>query len=97
MTFLIFTGCDCLQCKEGIVIDAETKIGIPNVAIYKHTRPNQKSYTNESGFYEWQGVSGGFTPKCPEPKLYFIHPEYDTLFMAKKTSVVRLKKRTTSS
>ena len=90
ISILAMVSCDCVQHKEGIVIDAQSKLGIENVAIFKSSRPQQVYYTNASGFYEWRGISGGLSPKCPEPKLYFIHPDYDTLFSPKNTHVVRM-------
>lgn len=90
LLILTIAACDCVQYKEGIVIDAKSKLGIENVAVFKKSRPQQVVYTNASGFYEWRGISGGLSPKCPEPELYFIHPEYDTLFSPKNTHVVRM-------
>jgi hypothetical protein len=86
-------ACDCGQYREGIVIDSESKLGIENVEIFKNTRPEQVFYSNASGYYEWRGISGGLSPKCPEPKLYFIHPEYDTVFSSGNTSVVKMKRK----
>ncbi len=87
----IITSCDCGQFREGIIIDSETELGIENVAVFKNTRPEQVYYSNQSGYYEWHGISGGLLPKCPEPKLYFIHPDYDTIFAPENTSVVRME------
>ena len=90
---LILLSCDCIQYTEGIVIDSESKLGIQRVAVFKSSRPDQVSYTNASGYYEWDGISGGLSLKCPEPKLCFVHPDYDTVRTSESISVVRMNRR----
>lgn len=91
--FGILASCDCVQYQEGVIIDSKTKEPIEGVEIFKETRPEQKFFSNSCGYYEWDGISGGLLPKCPEPKLYFIHPSYDTLFDPENLNVIRMHRK----
>lgn len=86
-------SCDCYQQQEGIIIDKDTNESIAGVEIFKDSRPIQKYYSNSCGFYQWHGISGGLSPKCPDPKLFFIHPDYDTLYCPNNLNVVRMSRR----
>jgi hypothetical protein len=89
----LLISCDCFQHQEGIIIDSQSNESIGGVEVYKETRPEQKYHSNSCGFYEWRGISGGLSPKCPEPKLYFVHSMYDTLFNPSNLNVVRMRKK----
>ena len=91
--YCLLTSCDCKQYQEAIIIDSKTDESVAGVEVYKETKPEQKYYSTSCGYYEWHGISGGLSPKCPEPKLFFIHPMYDTLFNPSNLNVVRLRKK----
>jgi hypothetical protein len=63
-------GCDCVQRVNLIVVDSNTGDEIDSVAVWKTSTPQQINYTNEFGFFQYNGISGGGF-RCPDVQLNF--------------------------
>jgi hypothetical protein len=89
---ILFVACRCDHFEEGVVLDDESGNGIEDVAIFQDKEPRQIYFSERSGYYAWRGITG-WRPKCQKPKLYFIHPEYDTVYNPNFTLEVRMHRR----
>lgn len=67
-TFIIlsafFASCDCMQIVSGTVIDGDTKKPLDSVLVYKENKNYDKSYTDTSGKFKIESISGGLFG-CP--------------------------------
>jgi hypothetical protein len=66
LTFLVTLscGCDCVQIARARVLDATSKQPIDSVKVYKKSRTEQNTLTNDKGDFELHSISGGLTG-CP--------------------------------
>jgi len=82
---------DCVQQKNGTVLDATTKKPIANVKVYKVGHP--EIYTDSTGRFEIHEISGGLTG-CPTLILNFAKDGYqfETIPVEKTDMDIYLKK-----
>ncbi len=81
ITFILITlliGCDCVQEIEGFVIDDKSEIVIKGVKVWKKQRPSIIEETDNSGLFNYHGISGGIW-KCPDLNLIFEKEGYERL------------------
>jgi len=79
LTFLIVFsyGCDCVQIAKAKVLDATTKQPIDSVKVYKKSRTEQNTLTNDKGDFELHTISGGFGG-CPPMTVVLKKAGYRT-------------------
>lgn len=79
LTFLVvFTyGCDCIQIARAKVLDAITKQPIDSVKVYKKSRTEQNTLTNDKGDFELHSISGGLGG-CPPMTVVLTKAGYQT-------------------
>ncbi len=91
---IIFYACDCFQTVSGVILDSETKQPVKNAYTQNSSQNFTHSYTDSSGFFALESISGGLWG-CPpmivvvtktgyEIKTIEIEPGgYDTVYLEK--------------
>ncbi|HKC69218.1 MAG TPA: hypothetical protein VKG26_13360 [Bacteroidia bacterium] len=73
---LLLSACDCNQIANGTVVDADTQKPLDSVFVYNQNRSANKTYTDTSGIFMIESISGGLFG-CPPMEVVVEKAGYE--------------------
>ncbi|HXB42045.1 MAG TPA: carboxypeptidase-like regulatory domain-containing protein [Bacteroidia bacterium] len=77
---VFFASCDCMQVVSGTIIDTDTKKPLDSVLVYKQTKSYNNFYTDTSGKFHIESISGGLFG-CPGMTIVVEKAGYEKQIM----------------